>query len=118
MQKRHRGDLTGKAKELRNEPTEAERILWSRLKQSKMSDYKFRRQQPVGSYIVDFVCFSKSLIVELDGGQHHDQKVWDIRRDAWLKSEGFTVLRFWNNDVTENLESIASVIIDELKKEG
>jgi very-short-patch-repair endonuclease len=65
---------------------------------------KFKRQKPIGSYIVDFVCLEHRLIIELDGGQHAEQIAYDQERDEWLRSQGYTVLRFWNNDVMQNLE--------------
>ena len=69
-------------------------------------DLKFKRQKPMGHYIVDFVCVERRLIIELDGGQHAEQTVHDQHRDAWLRSEGYTVLRFWNNDVMQNVEGV------------
>lgn len=115
LPKQYRQDLTDKSKDLRNEPTEAERYLWSRLKQSQMCDCKFRRQQPLGKYIVDFVCFEKNLVIEIDGGQHTDNETYDHARDDWLGSQGFTVLRFWNNDVLGNLDGVADAIMEELE---
>ena len=80
----------------------------------RLCGYKFRRQVPIGPYIVDFVCYRSKLIVEVDGGQHQEQGQYDDIRTEWLESEGFTVLRFWNNDVLENragvLEKIRSVL--------
>ena len=75
-----------------------------------MECYKFRRQQPIGPYIVDFVNFKKRIVIELDGGQHAIEKENDVKRDAWLNSEGFEVLRFWNNEIFENLEGVLDVI--------
>jgi very-short-patch-repair endonuclease len=88
-----------RARALRNNPTEIEKLLWRRLRMWQLDGYKFRRQQPLGNYIVDFVCLEKRLIVELDGGQHAEQSDYDARRDAWLSQQDFSVLRFWNNDV-------------------
>jgi adenine-specific DNA-methyltransferase len=76
----------------------------------QVNGYKFRRQRPVGPYIVDFVCLEKKLIVELDGGQHADQKRYDARRDSWLMCHGYDVLRFWNHDVLTNTDSVVEVI--------
>jgi very-short-patch-repair endonuclease len=73
-------------------------------------DLKFKRQKPVGCYIADFVCWERRLIIELDGGQHAEQVAYDRRRDAWLRSEGYTVLRFWNNDVMQQLEGVLEQI--------
>jgi urease accessory protein len=97
--------LTPLAKTLRKNQTEAERLLWRQLRSKGLSGRKFRRQQPIGAYIVDFVCLEKMLIIEVDGGQHTENEN-DRRRDAWLQSEGYTVLRFWNNDVLGNLEGV------------
>src|SRR6516225_8322257 len=97
------------AKALRKTMTEAEQLLWRHLRAHRMSDQKFRRQQPVGPYIVDFVHFGARLVVEADGGQHNDS-TGDARRDAWLRSQGFRVLRFWNNDILQNIEAVLEVI--------
>ncbi len=75
-----------------------------------MEGYKFRRQQPIDHYIVDFVCPENKLIVELDGGQHAANKPEDKKRDHFIELNGFTVLRFWNNEVFENLEGVLEVI--------
>ena len=81
-------------------------MLWSKLKARQLYGLKFRRQQPIGNFIVDFACFEKRIVIELDGGQHAITKCKDIVRNKWLADEGFTVLRFWNNDVFENLDGI------------
>jgi very-short-patch-repair endonuclease len=94
------------ARKLRQEQTDAENLLWSHLRAYRLSRLKFRRQQPVGAYVVDFFCPDKKLIVELDGGQHQERVGHDEVRDAWLKSEGYTVLRYWNNEVMANLEGV------------
>jgi len=75
-----------------------------------LEGHKFRRQQPLGPYVVDFVNFEKRIVIELDGGQHAIKKDSDKKRDQWLKAEGFKVLRFWNNDIFRNLEGILEVI--------
>ncbi len=97
------------AKRLRKRQTEAEKRLWSHLKAKQLNGIKFRRQEPVGKYIVDFVSFDKRLVIELDGGQHAGD-IRDAARDAWLHSQGFTVLRLWNNDVFENPEGVLEEI--------
>ena len=99
-----------RAKELRNNPTEAERILWQHLRLRQLGGYKFRRQQPLGNYIVDFVCLGKRLVVEVDGRQHNSQHSYDERCDAWLEQQGFRVLRFWNNEVLYNVEGVKGAI--------
>ena len=88
-----------KARDLRKNLTDAERFLWQHLRLRQMGKFKFRRQQPIDNYIVDFVCFERRLIVEIDGGHHSEQSGQDERRDEWLKKQGFTILRFWNNEV-------------------
>jgi very-short-patch-repair endonuclease len=88
---------TGRARRLRREQTDAERRLWSRLRNRQLDGFKFRRQVPIGRYVADFVCTEVRLIVELDGGQHVDRQIYDAERTAALESDGFTVKRFWNN---------------------
>jgi very-short-patch-repair endonuclease len=99
-----------KAKALRTNQTEAEARLWYHLRAHRFMGLKFKRQKPVGRYIADFVCWERRLIVELDGGQHAEQAAYDRQRDAWLRSEGYTVLRFWNNDVMQQLEGVLEQI--------
>ena len=101
------GSLTKHAKTLRQNMTEAEKFLWYILKSKHFEGLKFRRQEPIGKYIVDFVCFSKKLIIEIDGGQHAEiTKAKDKIRDEWLRGQGFRVLRFWNNDLLENRDGV------------
>ena len=102
--------LTKPAKKLRNNPTEAERFLWQRLKSSQIEGVKFRRQEPIEGFIVDFVSFDKKIIIELDGGQHAENPSDDQKRDGCLKANGFTVLRFWNHEVFQNVEEVLEVI--------
>jgi len=90
------------ARKLRKNLTEAEKYLWYVLRLNHLG-VKFRRQAPIGKYIVDFACYDKKLVVELDGGQHFENKD-DEERDGWLRQQGFNVLRFWNNEVLENRE--------------
>src|SRR5579872_4982883 len=101
-----------RAKDLRHSQTEAEVFVWNQLRGRRFSGFKFRRQVPLGNYIVDFVCLDRRVIVELDGGQHNepDQKAYDARRDAWLRGEGLEVLRFWNRDVFLEWEAMAEGI--------
>jgi very-short-patch-repair endonuclease len=105
------------ARQLRKNMTEEERRLWRELPYRQLEGRKFRRQAPIGTYIVDFVCFEAKLVVELDGGQHSDaaQVAADSLRTAWLKSQGFRVLRFWNHQVKEDVESVLEVIWTALK---
>jgi very-short-patch-repair endonuclease len=91
------------ARRLRRDSTDAERRLWHRLRSRSLFGLKFVRQEPIGPYVVDFICREQRLIVELDGGQHADSKS-DVVRDQWLAEHGYRVLRFWNNDVTGNID--------------
>jgi very-short-patch-repair endonuclease len=93
--------------------TEAEHRLWRELRGRSLGA-KFRRQVPVGSYIADFACLPKKLLVEVDGGQHLDN-AWDAIRDAWLRSQGFRILRFWDHEVFRNVEGVLEVITEALK---
>ena len=94
---------------LRNRPTEAEKLLWKHLRLRQVEGLKFRRQQPIDNYIVDFVCFEKRLVIEVDGGQHATQEK-DALRDQYLQQQGFNVLRFWNNEVLQNINGVIEVI--------
>ncbi len=111
--------LTQQARTLRQQSTEAEKLLWRYLCGKQLEGIKFRRQQPIGEYIVDFVSFSHKLVVEVDGGQHAQprEQLRDRRRDAWLQEQGFTVLRFWNNDVLRNVEGVMEAIRKKLVKD-
>lgn len=102
--------MLANAKSLRSNQTEAEARLWYHLRAHRFLGLKFKRQKPVGRYIADFVCCERRLIIELDGGQHSEEVTYDQRRDAWLRSRGYTVLRFWNNDVMQQLEGVLEQI--------
>jgi len=99
-----------RARKLRRNRTEAELAVWARLRRKQLNGIRFRQQVPVGPYIVDFLCLSHRLIVEIDGGQHATQILKDDRRTRWLESQRFTVLRFWNNDVSGNLDGVIETI--------
>lgn len=103
------------ARELRKSMTDAERKLWRGLRLRQMSGYKFRRQFPLGHYIVDFVCLEARLIIEVDGGQHADEKYGDVQRDAWLKAQNFRMLRYWNNQVLNELDAVLADITQTLE---
>lgn len=102
------GSLIQNARALRANMTDAERAIWQHLRAEQMG-VKFRRQVPIGRYIVDFVCFSHRLIIEIDGSQHADSAS-DKVRDAFLVAEGFKVLRFWNNEVLQQLDGVLEVV--------
>ncbi len=101
------------AKTLRKRLTDTERLLWKFLRAKQIKGFKFRRQEPVGRYIVDFACHEKRIVIEVDGGQHLD-KERDEERDQWLKEQGYNVLRFWNNEVLTNIEGVLEVIRNSL----
>jgi very-short-patch-repair endonuclease len=102
--------LVETAKILRKQQTFVENILWRRLRSRQIEGTKFRRQQPIGEFIVDFVSFEKNMIIELDGGQHAIEKDKDQKRDQYLRGRGFEVLRFWNNEVLENIDGVMETI--------
>ncbi len=104
-----------RARELRKNLTDTERLLWAALRGRRFAGFKFRRQMPLGSYIVDFVCLDRRLVIELDGGQHTQQADYDQRRTDWLRSQGFRVIRFWNHEVLQDWETVAEVIWRELQ---
>jgi very-short-patch-repair endonuclease len=103
-----------KARELRKNPTDAEKELWKHLRLRQIGGYKFRRQHPVGPYIVDFVCLKRRLIVEVDRGQHSQQVAYDEERSMWLEGQGFQILRFWDNEVLTSVDVVKEVIAEAL----
>jgi very-short-patch-repair endonuclease len=103
-----------RAKALRREMTEAEKKIWQRLRSRQIDGYRFRRQVPFGRFIADFVCHEAKLIVEIDGGQHDLSSEQEICRTRFLESQGYRVLRFWNNEVLENPDGVYTVIAREL----
>jgi very-short-patch-repair endonuclease len=104
--------LTPLAKNLRKGATHAERLVWKHLRAKHFKGFKLKRQQPIGKYIVDFVCFERKLIIELDGGQHTmlSEKQKDIARDKWFEAQGYKILRFWDNEVLLNARGVLEVI--------
>jgi very-short-patch-repair endonuclease len=103
-------NLLGLAKALRKRQTDAENLLWRHLRAKQLEGVKFRRQAPLGNYIVDFVSFERKVIIEIDGGHHALQEEKDRVRDDWLKNQGFKILRFWNNEVLRELDGVIEVI--------
>lgn len=103
------------ARNLRRNQTTAEEKLWARLRNRQLEGHKFRRQVPLGRFIVDFSCYDARLVVELDGGQHGESEAEDAARTGWLESRGFRVLRFWNNEVMENMEGVLTIIAEALE---
>jgi very-short-patch-repair endonuclease len=104
------------ARTLRKTATDAERLLWSRLRRRQLANYRFRRQRPIGPYVCDFICLEASLIVELDGSQHADQMTYDARSDALLRFYGYRVLRFWNADVLARTDTVLDTIFEALHR--
>jgi very-short-patch-repair endonuclease len=104
-----------RARHLRRNATNAETTLWNRLRSRGVSGHKFVRQEPIGPYVVDFVCRERRLVVEVDGGQHANDKR-GAARDLWLNRHHYRVLRFWNNDVLANIDGVLEVIAAALVK--
>ena len=102
--------ILNNAKLLRNNLTVAEQRLWFYLRANRFLNLKFKRQKPIGAYIIDFVCVEEKLIIEVDGGQHAEDVAYDDRRKNFLRGEGYKVLRFWNNQVLEEIDSVLEVI--------
>ncbi|MEQ1773820.1 MAG: endonuclease domain-containing protein [Burkholderiales bacterium] len=103
-----------RARKLRNQSTDAERLLWQHLRHKQIYGFRFRRQFPIDAYIVDFACIEAKLVVELDGGQHQEQPAYDTRRDAQIHNQGYRVLRFWNNQVFAETTAVLEVILKAL----
>jgi len=108
---------TKRARTLRRNSTEAETRLWNRVRRNQLDGHHFRRQLPIGPYIIDFACSTQSLVVEVDGGQHSGRIEQDITRTAYLDEQGFRVLRFWNNEVLDNTDGVVEVILSALREE-
>jgi very-short-patch-repair endonuclease len=106
------------SRSLRKNPTDAEKKLWAHLRRKQISGRRFRRQHPLGRYIVDFVCLEAKLIVEIDGGQHTESAHGDAQRTQWLQRQGFRVVRFWNNEVLGETESVLTEIARMLASQG
>lgn len=98
---------------MRHEPTDAERAMWRLMRDRRLSAFKFRRQVPFKNYILDFVCFEKQLVIEIDGSQHADSQS-DATRGASLSAEGFQVARYWNNDVLQQPVAVLEDILAKL----
>jgi very-short-patch-repair endonuclease len=110
MHKRTSPKVFGHAKQLRRNQTEAEAKLWSRLRNHQLKDVGFRRQHAIGNYVVDFCAPRRKLIIELDGSQHLEQEDYDAARTAFLESQGYRVLRFWNNEVMKDIQGVIRAI--------
>ncbi len=106
---------TARARLLRSNMTDVERRLWCAIRGKQLEGCRFRRQHPIGAYIVDFACVEEMLVVELDGGQHQSQKTYDDTRSRYLNQQGWQVVRFWNSEVLESLDGVLEVIVEKLK---
>ena len=115
MHKRTTPKVFAKAKTLSRNLTPVEEKLWTHLRAHRTGDVHFRKQHAIGHYIVDFCAPRRKLIIELDGSQHLEQEDYDKERTAFLESKGYRVLRFWNNEVMNNIEAVLGVIWDALK---
>jgi len=109
---KHKSTTLAQAKTLRKNMTVQEKTLWNILRNNKFYGLKFRRQVPIGNYIVDFVCEIHNMIIELDGGQHNepDNIEYDKQRTEFLENKGYKVLRFWNNEIDNNIDGVCEVI--------
>ncbi|MBI4808573.1 MAG: DUF559 domain-containing protein [Nitrosomonadales bacterium] len=105
---------TARARRLRSDMTDVERRLWSAMRGKQLEGCRFRRQHAIGAYIADFACVERMLVIELDGGQHQDQKTYDNTKSRYLNHQGWQVVRFWNNEVLENLDGVLEVIVEKL----
>ncbi len=103
------------ARKLRRNQTDTEKKLWLHLRNRQLSGFKFRRQHPIGKYIADFCCFERRLIIEVDGGQHSGDSVNDFLRADYLTKKGYQIVRFWNHEILQNMESVLAVIVRALK---
>ncbi len=108
--------MKDKARALRKNQTDAELAIWQLLRAKRVKGLKFRRQHPIPPYIVDFICAERKLIIEADGGQHTDAVKYDQKRTAFLESKGYTVIRFWNNEILTNIEDVYENIIKHIEK--
>ena len=107
-------ELTARARRMRHSATDAEQLLWHRLRDRQLGGFKFRRQLPIPPYIVDFVCLGRRLIVEIDGGQRADRRRYDDKRTRSLEEKGYRVVRFWNHDVLLQTEAVLEAILEAL----
>ena len=108
--------LMHNGRNLRKNMTPAEQRLWKHLRSKRLGGYRFRRQQPLGQYILDFVCVDAKLVIEIDGGQHAEQTAYDEMRTRYLQNLGFTVIPFWNNEVLQQTDAVLTAILHKLEE--
>lgn len=101
-----RADAKDKARALRAQMTDAKTLMWQQLRGRRFQGFKFRRQRPLGPYILDFVCLEAGLVIEIDGGQHAEQQAYDQARTALIESHQLTVIRFWNHEVMNDTAAV------------
>lgn len=112
----HSPSIQSRVRELRRDSTEAEAKLWSRLRAHRLAGVHFRRQHPIGPYIVDFCATDVKLIIEVDGGGHIDQVEYDMERTVYLGASGYRVLRFWNDEIMKDMDTVLGVILEVLER--
>jgi len=103
-------EALSRSRSLRRSATEAEKILWRELRNRRLAGFKFRRQVWIGPFIADFACVEAKVVVEADGSQHSDHRQYDVRRDVYLRGEGYRVLRVWNNELMGNMDGVLEAI--------
>ena len=117
MHKRTTPKTFGYAKQLHRNMTPAEVKLWARLRAHQLNDIHFRNQHAIGKYVVDFCAPRKKLIIELDGSQHLEQSEYDAERTVYLESHGYTVIRFWNNELMNDIEGVLLAILQKSEEQ-
>jgi very-short-patch-repair endonuclease len=118
MTKKQTSPILHHARRMRHEPTKVEMKLWQKLRRRQLGGYKFRRQHPIGNYIVDFYCAETKLIVEVDGDIHAHQEAYDAERTADLEALGYQVIRFWNGQILQEMDGVLEVILRECDERG
>jgi very-short-patch-repair endonuclease len=106
---------SSRARQLRQASTDAEALLWSRIRGRRLAGYKFRRQYPLGNFVVDFIALEPRLVIEIDGGQHATRIDRDTNRTGELERFGFRVVRYWNHDVLTNIDGVLESVLQELR---
>jgi very-short-patch-repair endonuclease len=101
--------------DLRHNTTDEEKLLWERLRNRRFENLKFRRQEAVGKFVADFICYERKILIELDGSHHMEQKERDAERDSWFSGQGYKVIRFWNHEVAADIEGVLERIKEHLK---
>lgn len=116
LQRAQELQTTDRSRALRKNMTDVEKKLWRALRGAQLERFKFRRQFPIDIYIADFVCIENRLVIELDGGQHATAEHYDTKRTNYIESQGFRIIRFWNNDILQNFEGVLTMILGHLRR--